>query len=833
MDRERRESLKSLFEQASYLPANARAAFLDETCTNDPELRAELSSLLKAAESADPLFKKLAEAVPPLVDRFTVSALSDAAVLVGRMVRQYRVERMLGAGGMGVVYRAHDTLLERTVALKFLPHQVVADEEAAERFVVEARAAAALDHPNVCAVHEIERDEDHGPFIVMAFCDGETLKRKLTRGPVSVEEGVEYGVQIAAGLNAAHTGGIVHRDIKPGNLIVTSDGVVKILDFGLAKLVDVTYTGTGMTPGTAAYMSPEQTRGEELDARTDFWSLGVVLYEMLTGHRPFRGDRQGAVIHAIRHEEPEPPRKLRDEVPPEVEALVLGLLSKEPDGRYGSAQALLGDLAPLAPRGAELKLAAERRWTWGGERLIRRVVGVLALAAIGGWAVVALGGLRDDVPLDPDRVAVAVLTNLTGEAELDALGRQAAERITRAVQRREVADVAPTVGDARGGRRGMDAVSALARASGAGVVLHGAYYVLGDSLHFQIQITDVAEGEVMSAMAPVSAPRNARAEALSLLEQRTLGTLAAALDFRDGGEAFPPHHPPSLQAYRIYKQGQAAMVRGETEEALGYFEQARAVDSTWMPPLLLTAIALLGRGRLAEADSMTRLAARHLDHMSEPERLLLQMLRSYPDPEAEAVYLRSARRLAELVPYFVGFAYSAAWHTYRPQEGLEWVGRIDTTALFDREREATERPLYAALMHHALGNHETELEVAREGHRRVPEQMTLLHRYLSALAALGRTSEILALLDTVLAMPESRYRQRTFTPQGRVLGVGRELREHGYSAAARSVLQRGLDWIEMHPWEYTNSTTIGSSRRWRPGSRIPRGASLDTPTPGR
>jgi tetratricopeptide (TPR) repeat protein len=367
MGPERRETAKRLFERASELSAEARAAFLDETCADDPELRSELSSLLRAAGEAEPFFRELAEAViplPPVPDEPTWSVTSDAEYLVDRTVHQYRIEEKLGRGGMGVVYRAHDTRLDRTVALKFLPRQVVADEDASERFVVEARAAAALDHANVCNVHEISRDEEGRPFIAMAFYDGETLKLKLARGALPVEEAADYAAQIAAGLAAAHAHGIVHRDVKPGNVIVTSEGVVKILDFGLAKLADVTLTGTGVTLGTAAYMSPEQTRGDELDARTDLWSLGVVLYEMLTGHRPFQGDRQGAVIHAIRHDDPEPPRQLREEVSREVQELVLGLLSKDPEAREWPAERLGEEPVPGVGIGMRSMMGRFRGSTW-------------------------------------------------------------------------------------------------------------------------------------------------------------------------------------------------------------------------------------------------------------------------------------------------------------------------------------------------------------------------------------------------------------------------------------------------------------------------------------
>jgi len=804
VDFERREDLKRLFEQAHALPVRDRSAFLDENCADDAEARAELSSLLRAADAAEPLFEELAEAVitlPPGTGEPTWSVTSDAELdaLVGRTVRQYRIEEKLGAGGMGVVYRAHDTRLDRTVALKFLPRHVVADEDAAERFVVEARAAAALDHPNVCTVHEISRDEDDRPFIAMAYCDGETLKQRLARGALPLEEAADYAAQIAAGLAAAHAHGIIHRDIKPGNVIVTSDGVLKILDFGLAKLADVALTGTGVTLGTAAYMSPEQTRGDELDARTDLWSLGVVLYEMLTGDRPFRGDRQVAVINAIRYEEPEPPSTLRDEVPAEVEALVLGLLSKDPDDRYGSAQAILGDLAPLAPRATKLQMEAERRPAQARrKRMMRGVAGVLALAAIGGGAVLAvLAGLRGnaDVPLDPDRVAVAVLTNQTGEAALDPLGRQATERITEGVQRSDLADVVPTemalaAAEAREGRSGMDAVAALARATGASVVLHGAYYLLGDSLHFQIQITDVAEGEVMSALAPVSAPRNAPGEALNLLQERTLGALAAALDFRARNLGLPTQ-PPSLEAYRLYRQGDDAWNRYEFEEALGYFEQASALDSTWMTPLVYTALTFGNLERYSEQDSLLQVALGHREHMSEPEYFYYLILRSHFDDDDPTVKLRNVERMATVAPSIgMRWGYFVAWQAYRPQDALEYFAQVDTTSPRFKRIQSE----YWGLMawtHHALGNHEAELEVVREARRRLPGDIALQSDHLSALAALGRIDELAAQVDTFVALPGTNARW----PRWIVL----DLRTHGFEDAARAMAQRGLDWIEARP----------------------------------
>ncbi|UCG74864.1 MAG: protein kinase [Gemmatimonadota bacterium] len=290
--------------------------------------------------------------VVPVADRIEEagSRSSTDRALVGRTVSHYRIDAELAQGGMGVVYLATDIRLDRTVAIKFLPARVLAHGNGTQRFIAEARAAAALDHPNICNIHEIRRDEEGRLFMVMAFYDGETLQAKLERGPVPLEEAVDYTAQIARGLEAAHEHGIVHRDIKPGNIIVTSDGVVKILDFGLAKLTDVTVTADGTRPGTVAYMSPEQSRGEPLDRRTDLWSLGVVLYEMVTGRRPFAGERRGALINAIRHDEPTPPAQLRAGLPSDLAELTLKLLHKDRGQRCQSAAAVLDALPPYSTR---------------------------------------------------------------------------------------------------------------------------------------------------------------------------------------------------------------------------------------------------------------------------------------------------------------------------------------------------------------------------------------------------------------------------------------------------------------------------------------------------
>ena len=220
--------------------------------------------------------------------------------MIGLTISHYKILEKLGEGGMGVVYKAQDLSLDRDVALKFLPSELTLDPEAKERFIHEAKAASALDHNNICTVHEIAETGDGQIFIVMGYYKGETLKNKIERGPLPVDEAVSITSQAAQGLAKAHEAGIVHRDIKPANIIVTKDGVAKILDFGLAKVSGRTLlTKSGTTFGTAAYMSPEQARGEAIDSRSDIWSLGVTIYEMLAGKRPFESDYDQALVYSI------------------------------------------------------------------------------------------------------------------------------------------------------------------------------------------------------------------------------------------------------------------------------------------------------------------------------------------------------------------------------------------------------------------------------------------------------------------------------------------------------------------------------------------------------
>jgi serine/threonine protein kinase/tetratricopeptide (TPR) repeat protein len=335
--------------------------------------------------------------------------------MIGQTISHYKILEKLGGGGMGVVYKAQDIKLDRPVALKFLPPDLTRDPEAKERFVHEAKAASALQHNNICTVHDIEETSEGQLFIVMDFYDGETLKKKIERRPLKIEEAADITVQILEGLAKAHEHGIVHRDIKPANIMVTRDGVAKIVDFGLAKLTGRTLlTKAGSTLGTAAYMSPEQARGESPDARTDIWSLGVTFYEMLIGHRPFESDYEQALVYSILNEDPKPMRDLRSEVPEAIEKICRRSMAKEPRDRYQSATELIADLesfktgTELSDRTRKLPVR-KRRMLYAGAAVI------LAIAAIVG--ILYSPGNAEAI----DTIAVLPFINASGDADIEYL----------------------------------------------------------------------------------------------------------------------------------------------------------------------------------------------------------------------------------------------------------------------------------------------------------------------------------------------------------------------------------------------------------------------------
>ena len=336
--------------------------------------------------------------------------------MVGETVRHYKIIEKLGGGGMGVVYKAEDTKLKRTIALKFLPPELTRDPDSKKRFINEAQAASALQHINICTIHDIDETEDGQMYIIMDYYEGETLKEKLKSGGLEIELSMEYALQIANGLQEAHKKGIIHRDIKPANIIITGKGEVKILDFGLAKSGEHTkLTKTGTTVGTVAYMSPEQAWDGEIDQRTDIWSLGVVLYEMITGQLPFKGQHEQIMLYAIMNEEPKPINDLRAGVPIELESIVNKCLAKQPTDRYQYVGEIEEDLRFLKDE----PTVKNTRLIRLDKKLYFKIALSILLTFITVIIIIFIDQEAESKTLIP--IAVVDFENKTGEKELDGL----------------------------------------------------------------------------------------------------------------------------------------------------------------------------------------------------------------------------------------------------------------------------------------------------------------------------------------------------------------------------------------------------------------------------
>jgi serine/threonine-protein kinase len=468
-------------------PPEDRASFLDATCLSEA-MRQEVESILAAdaAASEEQFLDK-----PPLDERLLFDRHDQGApsldAWVGRQIGAYTIEKEIGAGGMGIVYGARDARLKRRVALKALPTTWRDQDIAQERFLREAQAASALDHPNICTIYAIDETEEGALYIAMAWYEGQTLLDRLHETPMPIAESVDILRQTATGLAAAHAAGITHRDIKPSNLFITDDGVVKILDFGIAKLEGRRdLTGEGRVVGTAAYMAPEQARGEAVSARADVWALGVVAYEILTGTHPFRRDTPAATQHALQYDVPRALQSARAEVPPALGRLVQQMLAKAPNERpaIDMVLAALDENARPAP----VRAQSPRRtawWSMGGVSMLAVVL--LAIMTLGDFGF---------TPADHHSIAVLPLVNHAVDPALAPF----AEGMTDAL----IADLGQIDGLRVISRTSTQAYSGtdkslpeIADELGVSTIVEGAVQADGEQVGITVQLVDAANDRIL------------------------------------------------------------------------------------------------------------------------------------------------------------------------------------------------------------------------------------------------------------------------------------------------------------------------------------------------
>ena len=719
----------ALLEAALARAPAERDAFLDAACAGDAGLRAEVASLVAAHErpgAADRLGADLA----PLARRVRGSAASARPALQGQVVGRYEVLEPIGGGGMGVVHRAVDTRLGRTVALKFLQPRLDADDSAAERFRLEARAAAALEHPNICTVHEIGETAEGRLFLAMPLYEGETLERGIARGPLAVADAVGIAAQVARGLAKAHAQGIVHRDVKPSNVLVTADGVVKLLDFGIAKLADVTLTGGAGPLGTAAYMSPEQRAGAPVDHRTDLWSLGVVLHEMLTGRRPLDGAPDPASAAG-----PPSVSSLRPDAPPALDRIVATALAREPERRYPSASAMERDLLALGvaaggPGTPTPVPGPPRRRARVGRRVALAAGVAVTLLAGTAW----LGARRWRAPeappavvaAAPSTIAVLPFADRSPGAGQEYFSDGMTEELIATLARVEGLRVASRTSSFAYRDRGLD-VRAVGAQLGVAAVLEGSVRRDGDRLRITAQLVSVADGWQLWSETYDRAADDAFA-----VQQEIASAIVQTLRGRLVGGVVDAAAPggPDAAAYDLYLKGRHALyLKGRyawysrTEEGLrsaaSYFAQAVAQAPGYARAHagLADAYAVLGfydflppREAFPKADSAARRAAQLDPTLGGPHATLgyVALYHGWDFARAEAEF----RRAVALEPN-----YSTAHQWYANL--LTAAGRFDEAERTMRRAEEID-PLSliakAALawVHYHAGDNAAAVAQARE-----------------------------------------------------------------------------------------------------------------------
>jgi tetratricopeptide (TPR) repeat protein len=731
--------------------------------------------------------------------------------MVGTTLHHYRIIEALGSGGMGEVYAAEDTRLKRRVALKVLPRIVATDAERRDRFEREAQAIAALNHPNIVTVHSIELAGDV-PFLTMELVEGKTLADLIPRGGMPPAKLLTIAIALADAVAAAHQRGIVHRDLKPANVMVTGDGRVKVLDFGLAKLRDDAaavaglsvmptkpITGEGRIIGTVAYMAPEQADGKPVDARSDIFSLGVLLFEMATGEKPFKGDTSLSILSSIIKDTPASVTDLNRAMPLALGRIVKRCLAKDPSRRYQSALDLRNDLEDLKQEidsgtiasavTAPIGVVRWRGFPWPAAITVAIVM--MAFVAYATWSRVRMlpAAATSTAPSAPSArgVAVAVFENRTANPSLDALGSMAADRLIQGIRETGVTEVAPSA---------MTASAASAAPSGVGTMITGTYYLQGDTLEFVARVLEVPSGRLVAALEPVSGARGAPQMVLEPLRQRVMTAVAMRLQsFADLSlDLNLTSHVPPYDAYREFITGLELFGR-EYSEASRHFERSLEIDPQFMWVKEYVAVTYYNQQKYEQAAAVLAPLVERRDRLSVFERLHVDWFSAVlQGRQMEALkYILEAEKIAPtnyLVNYLVARSQAIV---NRPHAVLAEFAKLPYPEQMARFGSGSWRFRAAATARHMIGDFEGELREVRETERIEPELLEHRGAEARALIGLGKTGDALRVVDGFLALPGS--------AGATMLTVAQELRAHGHGQASLDLASRTVAWYRNRPPE--------------------------------
>ncbi len=585
--------------------------------------------------------------------------------MIGHTISHYKILDKLGEGGMGIVYRAEDTRLGRNVALKFLSTRAFAGEGTLDRFRREARNAASMSHPNICTIYEIDEYEGQ-PFIAMELVEGRSLSSIIAEGPMELAKATDIAIQIAEGLNEAQERGIVHRDVKPANIMITDAGRAKITDFGLALVTDQTrLTCEASAMGTVAYMSPEQTRGGDVDHRTDIWAFGAVLYEMITGLQPFRGEYDQAVIYSITNLDPEPPTALRTGVPMELERIVMKALARRAVERYQHVDELLVDLRRLERAAPSKTALPKRRSRKGG-----LVAAACVIAAVAGYIVLKPLVLERNLEAAPKPVAVISFENMTGDPSYDYLCKAIPNLLITSLEQSRYLRVTTweRMNDLlkQLNRKDVDVIDKelgfeLCSLDGIDVIVTGSFIKAGNTFATDIKVLDVGTKEILKSASArgegvesilkrqVDDLSREIARGVGLSRRRLEQTQRPVIDVTTG----------SMEAYNYYLRGVEEFDKHYNTDACRFLEKAVAIDSTFA-----MAYMYLGwvYGKMSDrmvSDEAYEKAIRFAAHATERERLYIESRYALIIENDVGKHVRLLEELVRLYP--------------KEKRGYEWL----------------------------------------------------------------------------------------------------------------------------------------------------------------
>lgn len=663
--------------------------------------------------------------------------------MIGQTISHYKISEKLGEGGMGTVYKAEDTKLKRTVALKFLPPELTSDPKAKRRFMREAQAASALDHSNIGVIYEVNQSEDKQLFIAMAYYQGHTLQDKIEQGPLPLNDAVNIATQIAQGLAKAHAKGIVHRDIKPANILITEEGEVKIVDFGLAKLAGRTQlTKSGATLGTVAYMSPEQAQGTSVDHRTDIWSLAVVLYEMITGEQPFKGENEIAVLHSMMYHHPD----LGSNVPVELEWIVEKGLTKSPDERFQSMREMLSELQTLSEKIKSGQLKKRRP----AFRLVRRqriylnrafvvlMVSIVAYGLYSFWTREAKS--HDRIP-----IAVVDFVNETNEKELEGLSvllitaLQQSRRLS-VLPRSRMFDILAQISEDKVDRIDEALARQICQKANIKTMATGNVRKFGQLYTIDVKVIDLEKNQYLLATRDQGRGHESILAMIDNLAEKTRKGLNEEKDrIQTTSQKIADVTTTNLQAYQHYFQGEQLLNKLKFLEARAEFEKAIALDSTFgLPYYRLSYISFWRGSEHIDSRSMIKKAMELIDRIPEKERFLVraEYNRVYVGgwPAAIAVLEEMEKHYPDdkEMMFILG---DGAYHTGNYSKALEYLKNVLS---IDPTHERALQHLVRTFRD--IGDYEQMLETAEQyaAVTAAPEAYSLL---ANAYAAVGKYEE--------------------------------------------------------------------------------------------